>query len=121
MTYVLVVDDEPVNRDIIEDILLMDDYELEMATDGIQCLEKIKQRLPDLLLLDIAMPRMNGIEVCKTLRKDKETQDLPIILLSGFASDADIEEGMAAGANDYLPKPFSPNQLWAAIAKLNLP
>ena len=83
MKYILLVDDEPINIEIME-VILTDDYEIQSAENGVECLKSIDKRVPDLLLLDIAMPEMDGIEVCKALRSNEKTKKLPIIIVSGF-------------------------------------
>lgn len=114
MKYILAADDEPVNRDIIEETLA-DDYEVVCVEDGQACLKSIEQRLPDLLLLDFAMPGMDGVAVCKQLRANDKSNELPIIILSGFASSGRIDEAMEAGATMYITKPFSPEELLSAV------
>lgn len=116
MRYILAADDENINRDIIEEIL-GDLYEIKSVVDGNECLESIEKRIPDLLLLDIGMPGMDGLEVCKVLRANEETRTLPIFLLSGYASKTDINTGLEAGANEYISKPFRPTELIDAIKK----
>ena len=105
MKYILVADDELINQSIFEEMLI-DDYEVNIVDNGKACLESIEKRIPDLLLLDIAMPLMDGLEVCKNLRADENTKDLPIVLVSAYASKGDREVGIASGANDYISKPF---------------
>lgn len=116
MRYILAADDEDINRDIIEEIL-GDFYEIKSVVDGNECLESIEKRIPDLLLLDVGMPGMNGIDVCKVLRANEETSALPIFLLSGYASRVDIDTGIDAGANEYVSKPFRPKELIDAIKR----
>lgn len=110
MKYILVADDEEINRDLIVNIL-EDDYELSCVTDGIECLKSIEERLPDLLLLDVGMPNMDGIEVCKRLRAMEQTKNLPIYLVSGYAAQDNIEDGLNVGADKYITKPFTPREL----------
>ena len=114
MKYILAADDEDINRDIIEEIL-EDDFEVKCVVDGAECLRSIEERIPDLLLLDVGMPGMDGIEVCKQLRSDEKTKNLPIFLLSGYAAKENINTGLEAGANKYISKPFSPMELLEAI------
>lgn len=114
MKYILAADDEAINRDIIEEIL-EDDYEIKCVEDGAECIESIKLRKPDLLLLDVGMPGVDGLEVCRLLRASDETKDLPIFLLSGYAAKENISTGMEAGANQYISKPFSPAVLLQAV------
>ncbi|MDH5393531.1 MAG: response regulator [Gammaproteobacteria bacterium] len=114
MKYILAADDEAINRDIIEEIL-EDDYEVKCVEDGAECIESIKSRIPDLLLLDVGMPGMDGLEVCRVLRQSQATKDLPIFLLSGYAAKEDISSGLEAGADQYISKPFSPLELQQAV------
>lgn len=116
MKYILAADDEPTNLLIIEEAL-MDDYEVDTVTDGAECLASINNRIPDLLLVDVAMPNIDGIEVCQKLRSDEKYKDLPIIMLSGFAAKEDIDRGKEAGANDYFTKPFEPSVLREIVKK----
>lgn len=115
MKYILTADDEIVNQMIIEE-MLEDTFEVSCVADGEQCMQSIAARKPDLLLLDVSMPRMNGFEVCRNIRANSTTNDLPIILLSGHAHNEQIQEGLAAGANEYITKPFSKDELIAAIS-----
>lgn len=116
MKYILAADDEDINRDILEEIL-EDDYEIKCVADGEECLKSIEERIPDILLLDVGMPGMSGIEVCETLRANDATKELPIFLLSGYAANENISAGLAAGANHYISKPFAPLDLLEAIQK----
>ena len=117
MKYILVADDEPLNQCIFEEVLC-EEFELGVVEDGVACLESIERRRPDLLLLDIAMPRMDGLEVCRRLREDEKTRQLPIILVSAHAASADRERGLAAGADDYLSKPFNIVTLYQRVHAL---
>jgi len=117
MAYILAADDEPINLDIIEDTL-MDTHEVACVEDGEACLASIKKRMPDLVLLDGAMPRINGFEVCRQLKSDEATHALPVIILSGYASSAHISQGIEAGADKYIAKPFMPDELIDAVEAL---
>jgi two-component system phosphate regulon response regulator PhoB len=125
MRSVLVVDDDPDIRDIAR--LKLEQAGLQVLTeaDGEAGLAAALQTVPDLLLLDWMMPRMTGIEVCRRLRETPQTANVPIILLTAKAQEADIERGFAAGANDYIVKPFSPRELVirvnAALARSGQP
>lgn len=114
MKYILVADDEPMNRDIICE-MLGDTYEVVCVEDGQACLQCIQQRLPDLLLLDVAMPYLGGMEVCRRLRAEPRTSGIPVFMLSGFAAQEDIDSAIAVGADKYITKPFSPKALLKAI------
>lgn len=103
--YILIADDEPLNQSVFREMLI-DDYEIHIVGDGKQCLDSVEERIPDLLLLDISMPNMNGIEVCQKLREREDTKNLPIVLVSAYASADDHARGLAVGATDYVSKPF---------------
>ena len=114
MDYILIADDEPMNLEILE-IMLEDDYEIKCVENGVECINAIAERIPDLLLLDFSMPEMDGIEVCKRLRSDEKTQNLPIIMQSGFASEEHIKSGHDAGVNGYISKPFTQEEILKAV------
>jgi len=115
MPTVLVVDDDPDIRDIATMKLEQAGLEVVTEADGEGGLAAALELVPDALLLDWMMPRLTGIEVCVRLREHPQTARLPIILLTAKAQEADIERGFAAGANDYIVKPFSPRELVARI------
>jgi two-component system alkaline phosphatase synthesis response regulator PhoP len=108
---VLVVDDEPDITEIISYNLAKEGYEVFSATNGIDAIDKAISLKPDLLILDIMMPRMNGIEVCKTLRGKPEFDDTLIILLTALSDETSHIKGLEIGADDYLTKPISPKVL----------
>ena len=116
MKYILAADDELVNQMIIEE-MLDEQFEVACVDDGPSCLDSIAMRLPELLLLDVSMPNMDGFEVCRRLRSSPQTTTLPVIMLSGHAHNEQIQEGLKAGANRYLTKPFSRDELLNAIAE----
>ena len=102
---VLIVDDTEANVDILVDAL-GDEYEIAVAMDGESALEIVEDEKPDLILLDIMMPGMNGFEVCEKLKAGDETREIPIMFLSGKTDAADKEKAMALGAVDYITKPI---------------
>ncbi len=108
---ILVVDDEPPIVRLMEFILARQGHEMLVAVNGQEALDKVRAHQPDLVLLDIMMPRIDGYEVARTLRADPATADLPIIMLSAKAQEEDIQKGMDVGVNEYITKPFSPDQL----------
>jgi two-component system alkaline phosphatase synthesis response regulator PhoP len=108
---VLVVDDEPDITEIISYNLAKEGYEVFSATNGIDAIDKAISLKPDLLILDIMMPKMNGIEVCKTLRSKPEFDDTLIILLTALSDETSHIKGLEIGADDYLTKPISPKVL----------
>ena len=104
--FVLVVDDEEQNRVLLRDPLEVRGYEVEEAENGLQALQKIAARPPDVILLDLMMPKMNGFEVCRHLRKDAKTAHLPILLITALSERGDRLLGIQAGANAFLNKPI---------------
>jgi signal transduction histidine kinase len=114
---VLVADDEPDMRKFLRS-QLADDYEIIEATDGLRALEKAEQLLPDIILLDMMMPEMDGLEVCRELRKRETTVNIPIILLTARADEETKFDALQMGANDFLAKPFSSIELQARIKNL---
>jgi len=103
---ILCVDDEPVNLTIMEE-LLQDNYELSTVKSGESCLQQVDIQKPDLILLDVNMPEMDGLETCARLKADVETAEIPIIFVSALASQAELMAGYEAGGDDYITKPFS--------------
>ncbi len=112
--YILAVDDEPINRYVLED-LLEQSFELQLLDSGQACLNSVEQRKPDLILLDISMPDMDGYEVCRRLQGDPNTADIPIIFLTARAQVSDEQQGLKLGAVDYITKPFSEALLLARM------
>ncbi len=111
---VLVVDDNRMNIDLLVEIL-KNDYELLVALNGVTALEIIKETLPDIILLDIMMPEMNGYEVCRRLKSDPRTQKIPVIFITAKTQTEDEALGLAIGAVDYLTKPVNPAIVLARI------
>ncbi len=103
----LIVDDEPGNIRILSNILA-EDYALSAATDGKQALDLAKSQLPDLILLDMVMPDMDGVAVCEALKSMGETSDIPVIFVTSMVDPENEERGLLAGAVDYISKPVSP-------------
>ncbi|TNF87989.1 MAG: response regulator [Gammaproteobacteria bacterium] len=103
---ILCVDDEPVNLLIMEE-LLQDNYELLTARSGEDCLQQVSMQIPDLILLDVNLPDMDGLETCVRLKSDPETAEIPIIFVSALASQEELMAGYEAGGDDYITKPFS--------------
>lgn len=102
---ILLVDDEPANLRLLRQIL-QDDYALIFAKNGVEAIRQINQ-MPDLVLLDVMMPEMNGHEVCRKLKADKNTQEIPVIFITTLDREQDESQGLALGAIDYITKPFN--------------
>ncbi len=115
MKKILVIDDLPENVFMLQDRLEHEGYEVLTAYDGTAGIEKAMAELPDLILLDVMMPGITGIEVCKTLVNNKETAYIPIILVTAKSGADDIKEGLEAGAFDYIKKPFNRVELLARV------
>jgi CheY-like chemotaxis protein len=116
-TKVLIVDDEPYLIEALKYILKKEGYQVSTAVDGVDALQKIAENKPDVMFLDIMMPRKNGYELCETLKQIPELKDIYIILLSAKAWEADKEKGLSLGANDFLSKPYSPKDAISALKK----
>lgn len=119
---ILIVDDEPAGRHTLESILEGQDYELVMAENGPEAIEKAQKILPDVILLDVMMPGMDGFEVCRRLRNDPHLAEVPIIILTALDDRKSLLQGLEAGADDYLTKPYDRYELRArllGITRLN--
>ena len=108
---ILVCDDEPYILMALTDAVEMEGYECVTAINGKEALQKARETLPDLIMLDIMMPFMDGFEVCRELKADAATRDIPVIMLTAKSQQVDIQKGKDAGADDYITKPFRPSTL----------
>ena len=115
---ILVVDDERHIVRLVEVNLQRAGYEVLTAYDGVEALEKIKADKPEMIILDVMMPRMDGFEVLKDLRANPDTKDIPVIMLTAKAQDADIFKGWSSGVDSYLTKPFNPRELLAFVQRI---
>jgi len=115
---ILVVDDEIYIVHILDFSLGMEGYEVITALDGEAALEKMATERPDLIVLDIMMPKLDGYEVCKAIKGNPETAHIPVILLSAKGRNVDQKMGFDVGADDYITKPFSPRKLVERINQL---
>ncbi len=115
---VLIVDDEPFNLDLLEQELMDQGYTIERANDGEEALQKVESFLPDVILLDYMMPKLNGIEVVKRLRQDERRKLIPVILVTAKGSQEDKVRGLDAGADDYVVKPFDSFELLARVRSM---
>lgn len=108
---VLIVDDEPMARTLLRLMLVRAGFNVAEAEDGFDALDKVRKSRPDVILLDVMMPGMDGFAVCERLRNDDDTAALPIIMLSAKTDLASINKGLRVGATVYLTKPISPEDL----------
>lgn len=118
MSKILIVDDEPSIRSLVRDVLELEGHEIIEAPDGPTALAAVDSDDPDLMVLDIMMPGMSGLDVLRTLRRERSGSDLPIILLTAAADDDTTWAGWTAGASVFLPKPFDPNHLLDWVERL---
>src|SRR5215207_7573699 len=119
---VLIFDDEYIGRETLPSVLEGEGYALEMAENGLQAIEKAKQLLPDVILLDVMMPGMTGFEVCQRIRNDPQVAEIPIIILTALDDRDSLLNSLKAGADDFISKPFDRYELRArliGITRLN--
>lgn len=112
---IVIVDDIPNNLRVLSEILSNENYRVRPTTSGVMALETIKASLPDLILLDIKMPDMNGYEVCKRLKENEQTRDVPVVFISALDETTDITNAFAAGGVDYITKPFASAEILARV------
>jgi DNA-binding response OmpR family regulator len=112
---ILVADDARITVQLVREVLLLHDYRVVEAYDGLEALEKIQHEQPDLLILDINMPRMDGYEVCRRLKANPSTAHIPVLILSALESVKHRVQGLSLGAEDYIVKPFRPEELVARV------
>lgn len=115
---ILVVDDEPAIRRIIALNLKADGYEVMEAADGVVALEDMRSWHPDLVLLDVMMPRMDGFEVIRQVKANSALASIPVVILTARGREPDVLRGLRQGAADYVPKPFSPSELALRIRRI---
>ncbi len=114
---ILLIEDYEATVEMLTNILELNGYEVEAAADGPSGLKKAASGKPALILLDIMLPHMSGIEVCQKLKSDPKTRQIPIIIVSVKAADEDIQKGLSCGAAEYITKPFDPFDLIEKVKK----
>jgi DNA-binding response OmpR family regulator len=114
---ILIIEDYPATSKMIADILEMEGFTPLIAPDGTIGLEKAAAEQPALILLDVMLPGINGLEVCNRLRDNPQTKDIPVIMVSVKASNDDVKAGIAKGANGYIAKPFDPFKLLEIVKR----
>jgi DNA-binding response OmpR family regulator len=112
---VLVAEDEADIRRLIVYSLKFAGYQVIEALDGQEALDKARAEKPDLILLDVRMPKMNGYDACTALKRETGTQDIPVVFLSARGQDAEIKHGLSLGAEEYILKPFAPDELYRRV------
>jgi DNA-binding response OmpR family regulator len=115
MAKILIAEDERDIRDLITFTLGFAGYEVVAAANGEEAVSLAKREIPDLILMDVRMPRMTGYEACAVMKADAKLKDIPVIFLSAKGQDSEIQTGLQVGAADYMLKPFAPDQLTARI------
>jgi DNA-binding response OmpR family regulator len=115
---VLVVDDDAFIRRPLEFILREEGFDPETAVDGEDCLRKVSERRPDLIILDVMMPGRDGFEVCSALKQNPQLAGIPIIMLSARGRERDRERGVALGISEFMTKPYSPSDLLRRVREL---
>ena len=115
MSKVLYVEDHPAQRDILAQMLELNGFEVDVASDGLEGVDKARSWLPDLILMDLRMPKMDGFEAIKVVRSEETTKDIPIIAISAWASAKHKERAMESGANEHFTKPVDLNRLLTTI------
>jgi two-component system alkaline phosphatase synthesis response regulator PhoP len=111
MTKILIAEDERDIRDLVAFTLRFAGFEVVAATNGEEAVEMAAKEVPDLILMDVRMPRLTGYDACRTIKSDPELRDIPVVFLSAKGQESEIHSGMDAGAEEYLLKPFAPDQL----------
>ena len=114
---VLVVEDDTDNRCIVAKVLSVEGYQVIEANDGVQALARVREERPDVILMDLALPNMDGWEATRQLKSDPATRAIPVVALTAFAMRGDEERAREAGCDDYLPKPARPAAIRAIVKK----
>ena len=112
---ILIVDDVEANRFILRDVITDMGYQPVLTENGIQALKMVQHIKPQLIILDIAMPELDGYEVCQKMKENPDTREIPIIFISAFDDPADIVKGFSIGGEDYITKPFIPEVVKARV------
>ncbi len=115
---ILVVDDDPLILDLIRFNLEAEGYTVITASDGFDALERARKESPDMLVLDLMLPKMDGYKVCRILKFDEKYKRIPILMLTARAQESDKEMGLETGADAYMTKPFEPDELLTKVSKL---
>jgi two-component system alkaline phosphatase synthesis response regulator PhoP len=111
MARILIAEDEPDIRELVAFTLRFAGYEVTVTSNGEEAVQLASHLLPDLIMMDVRMPRMTGYDACRALKADPDLMDIPVVFLSAKGQDAEIATGLQAGAEEYLLKPFAPDQL----------
>ena len=115
---ILIADDNQQNRELLEAYLADEGHEILMSVDGRETLDVIREKQPDLVLLDIMMPKLSGYEVCQQLKQDESARNIPVLMVTALKETGDIERAVAAGADDFLSKPVNRLELNTRVRSL---
>jgi len=118
MTHILIAEDERDIRELIAFTLRFAGYEVTMVSNGEEAVQAASQIRPALILMDVRMPRMDGYQACQALKANPDLKDIPVVFLSAKGQESEIQAGLAAGATDYLLKPFAPDELTRRVREL---
>jgi CheY-like chemotaxis protein len=118
MAKILIAEDERDIRDLIAFTLKFAGYDIVTANNGEEAVQFTKQELPDLVITDVRMPKMTGYEACRQIKADPATQHIPVVFLSAKGQEAEVQTGLDSGADEYLLKPFAPDQLTRKVADI---
>jgi DNA-binding response OmpR family regulator len=111
MAKILIAEDEPDIRELVAFMLRFAGYEVLAASNGEEAVQTASREIPDLVLMDVRMPRMTGYDACRLMKANPDLRDVPVVFLSAKGQESEIQSGLAAGAEEYLLKPFSPDEL----------
>lgn len=118
MAKILIAEDEPDIRDLIRFTLTFAGYQVVAAANGEEALEKARLEIPDLIMMDVRMPKMTGYEACLEMKKDAQIKHIPVVFLSAKGQESEVATGLDVGAVEYILKPFSPDELTAKVKEL---
>ena len=111
MARILIAEDEPDIRELVAFVLRFAGHEVTATSNGEDALQQASLIIPDIIIMDVRMPRMTGYEACRAMKKDMALKDIPVVFLSAKGQDSEIQTGLEVGAEEYLLKPFAPDQL----------
>ncbi len=118
MAKILIAEDEPDIRELVAFTLRFAGYEVATATNGEEAVQMTARENPDLILMDVRMPRMTGYDACRAIKADPRFKDIPVVFLSAKGQESEIKAGLEAGAEEYLLKPFAPDQLTERVREI---
>jgi CheY-like chemotaxis protein len=118
MAKILIAEDEPDIRELVAFMLRFAGHEVIAASNGEEAVQTATREIPDLILMDVRMPRMTGYDACRAMKAIPDLHDVPVVFLSAKGQEAEIQSGLEAGAEEYLLKPFSPNELTSRVSSI---